>query len=121
MVVGYVQFALFRSCGNGKLPAELAGVGVVSQSSPPPAPPLEAPLALPLEPPPELELLFDPPGAPLLLEPVVPLPEPVLPPDEPLPPLLLEPPPSPTEVSSGLAVFAQAAIPRHPMKIEGSA
>jgi hypothetical protein len=116
-----VQFALFRSCGNGKLPVELAGVGVVSQSSPPPAPPLEAPLVLPLDPPPELELPLDPPvePPPLPLEPVLPLPEPLLLPDEPLPPLLVETPPSAPEGSAGLAVLAQAETLRHPMKIEG--
>ena len=84
MVVGYVQFEPRLSCGKGKVPEAFAGVGVVSQLSPPP---LELLLLLPplldelLLPPPLDELL------PLLDEP---LPEEELP-EELLPPLELAP------------------------------
>jgi hypothetical protein len=118
MAVGYVQLALFRSCGNGKLPAELAGVGVVSQLSPPPLPELLEPPPLPelpLEPP--LELPDPPlePPLPLLLE----LLAPSLPLDD--PPLLeLEPEPPPVDGSPGLADAAQPVRPRNPMTMAGS-
>jgi len=99
----------------------LAGVGVVSQSSPPPALPLE----LLLEPPPEPELPLDPPleVLPLPLEPLLaPLPDPLPLPDELLPPPLppLELPPAPAEGSTGLVELRQAGRPRHPMRKEGS-
>jgi len=112
MDVGYVQFAALRSCGKGKLPIELAGVGVVSQSSPP------LPPELLLEPPLD-EPVLEPPPEPLLELPLLELLAPPLPVDEP-PPLLELAPASPAEDGSpGFGEVAQAARPRNPMKTEG--
>ena len=123
MAVGYVQFALFRSCGKGYFPIALAGVGVVSQLSPPPLELLLEPLdEPPLEPAPEL--LLDPPlelVSPLLDPLPLPL-EPLLPPVDDPPPLLLEPPPPSAleDMSPGFADVAQAARPRRPTRMQGS-
>jgi hypothetical protein len=122
-----VQFGLLRSCGNGKLPFEFAGVGVDSQLSPPPElppsvaapllPPLLEPLLLPLLPP-----LLDPVLDPLL----PPLLEPLLAPEEPLEPLPL---PLELPLASGLfgppsgvpeVEVAQAVTPRNPTRTDAS-
>jgi hypothetical protein len=108
--VGYEQLELRRSCGKGKLPDAFAGVGVVSQVSPPPLelllPPLllDDPLLLPA---PLLELLLPP----LLLDDPLLLPPPLddeLPEELPLP-LELEPPLGlPLSGPSGVVAAAQA-------------
>jgi hypothetical protein len=108
IVVGYEQPALRRSCGKGKLPDAFAGVGVVSQVSPPPLELLLAPLLDdPLLPAPLLELLLPP----LLPDDPLPLPLPLddeLPEELPLP-LELEPPLGvPLSGPSGVVDAAQA-------------
>jgi hypothetical protein len=111
--VGYEQLALRRSCGNGKLPDAFAGVGVVSQVSPPAPPELLLPPLLledPLLPPLLLELLL----APLPLDDPLPPLDDELPEELPLP-LELEPPSEPP--LSGPAVVEDAQ-PRKKNPIE---